>query len=231
MSLSSLLAAARNSYGYGASVDSSVTATTQAALDAAAKAATTTTPGATTGSGVSISIAAKIAAAEKTDNAKDFTALAKDVRSTLDAQYAAAKTAGQGSGSGARADLSEASGRALAAIILDKTGQFSGTEIAAAKVELKTRGTSDFSSAMRGGSAMTGLAAYNRQLVSNYDSMSQEERDARGWTAGLRSGAEAFVDATSTGAGGTSSLFELINDTDDDSSSSTGSSDASGFGF
>jgi hypothetical protein len=225
MSLSSLLATARTSYGYGASIDSSVTATTQATLDAAAKAATVTTSGAATGSGVSISIAAKIAAAEKTDNAKDFTALAKDVRSTLDAQYAAAKTAG----TGARADLSEASGRALAAIILDKTGQFSGTEIAAAKVELNTRGTSDFSSAMRGGSAMTGLAAYNRQLVSSYDSMSQEERDARGWTAGLRSGAEAFVDATSTGAGGTSSLFELINGTDDESS--TDSSDSSGFGF
>lgn len=162
----------------------------------------------TTGSnGVSISPAAMIAAAEQADNKKDFTALSSEVRSTLDGQYAAAKAAK----TTPRADLSQLSGRALAAIILNKTANFSGSEIAAAKQELGNRTRAEFASATSGGTSLSALGAYNQQIVSQYDAMTQEERDARGWTDKLRSSAAAFTTAMA-GNGATSSLFDLLSD-------------------
>jgi hypothetical protein len=70
------------------------------------------------------------------------------------------------------------------------------------------------------GNAVGGLAAYDRQLVSQYDSMSDEERQARGWTKSMRDSAQSFVD---TSQNTTTSLFDVLNQDD--------SSNTSGFGF
>ena len=141
-------------------------------------------------SGVSISAAAKAAAAAKADNAKDFTALSKEVRATLDAQYATAKAAGDATST---PDVSGLSGRALAAIALNRTGDFNHSEVAAAKAELRQEARASFAGAVASGNSLSALSAYSQQLVTQYDAMSSEEREARGWTAQLRSGSAAFV--------------------------------------
>jgi hypothetical protein len=185
-----------------------MTAAVKAAIAAAqAQASVAQTATTTSSNGVSISPAAKIAAAEQADNKKDFTALSNEVRSTLDAQYAAAKTAKTTS----KPDLSQMSGRALAAIILNKTASFSSSEIAAARKELGNRTRADFTSATSGGASLSALTVYNQQIVSQYDSTTQEERDARGWTDTLRSSAAAFATAMANG-GATSSLFDMLGD-------------------
>jgi hypothetical protein len=153
-------------------------------------------------SDVSISAAAKIAASEQADNAKDFTALSQAVRQVLDAQYAADKTSDA-------PDLTSMSGRALAAIALNKTGDFSTREMAAAKKELNERARTELAEALKSGNAMDALVSYNQQLVTDYDGMTQEERDARGWTSDTRASAEAFVTEVN-GTASTPSLFDLL---------------------
>lgn len=170
MSLSSLLnttGSTTSAYTYGNSTVGGVAQTVKDALAKAAAGASSAT-----GSGsATISSAARIAAAEAADNKKDFTALSTEVRSTLDAQYAAARTAGTGE----KADLSEMSGRALAAIALNKAGTFSNREIAAARLEMRGRERADFSSQIGSGSGISALAAYNQQIVTQYDDMSSDD--------------------------------------------------------
>ncbi|TZG24660.1 hypothetical protein [Sphingomonas montanisoli] len=152
--------------------------------------------------GVTISAAAKAAAADVADNAKEFATVGKETRVALDA----AKKAGKG------ADLSELSGRALAAMVLDKSDQFSAGERAAAKKQLNQRTRNDFMSTVGSSASLTSLANYNQLMISDYDSMSVEEREVRGWTAQTRSQAAAFVATASNTS--TSSLFDLLNQQD-----------------
>ena len=183
---------------------SRLTASAQATIDAASKDSESATTGTTSpSSGVSISRAARIAAAEKVDNAKDFTVLSQQVRQALDAHYAATKDS--------KADLNEMSGRALAAIALNKTSAFNPREMASARKELNERARVELAAALKTGNAMDALVSYNQQLVADYDGMTQEERDARGWTDKTRSTADAFI-TTVNGAENTPSLFDLLND-------------------
>jgi len=179
----------------------------------AAKAASIAAAGgsAAASNGVTISAAAQIAAAEAADNKKDFATVTKDVRATLDAQYAADKKAGKTSST---PDLSEVSGRALAAIALDKGGDFTSAEVRAAKGELRERTREQFSATLSGSSASSAIAAYNQQLVSQYDSMSIEEREALGWTDKVRDSAASFV-----GTDSAPSLFDQLGDFGDSDSS------------
>jgi hypothetical protein len=214
MSLMSLLTTNnQTAYGYGTGVAglSGISSALQTTAAPTAAAATTSTNTA------AISVSAKIAAAEKSDNAKDFPTLSNDVRATLDAAYAAAKTAGK---SGAP-DLSEMSGRALAAIILNKTGSFSSSEQATAKTELQQRTRDEFTTALSSGSGLSALTSYNQLLIGEYDAISPEEREARGWTSALRSSAASFVSGTTASSTGNSSLFDLLNDDGTDTSSTT----------
>lgn len=183
---------------------SRLTASAQATIDAASKDSESATTGTISpSSGVSISRAARIAAAEQADNAKDFTVLSQQVRQALDAQYASAEDGW--------ADLTEMSGRALAAIALNKTSAFNPREMAAAKKELNERARVELAAALKSRNAMDALVSYNQQLVADYDGMTQEERDARGWTDKTRSTAEAFI-TTVNGTENTPSLFDLLND-------------------
>ena len=163
---------------------------------------TSATTTATSTNGVSISSAAKVAAAEAADNAKAFATVGTETRATIDAQKEAGKSL----------DLSELSGRALAAMILDKDKQFSAAEKAAAKTELNKRTRDEFVSTVGGSATLTTLASYNQLMVKDYDSMSAEEREARGWTSQTRAQAAAFVATASNTS--TSSLFDLLNQND-----------------
>ncbi len=114
-----------------------VAARTAAATGTATGTAPTTQPAKTTtnagqGDVATISPAARRASAQIADAKKDFTALAKEVRATLDAQYKSA-------GKTATPKLDELSGRALAAVALNQSGGFSRTEVSAAKAALQSR--------------------------------------------------------------------------------------------
>ena len=182
---------------------SKLTASAQATIDAATKdGESTTSTTSSPSSGVSISNAAKIAAAEQADNAKDFTTLSQQGWQALDAQYAA----DEANKTSNAPDFT----LALAAIALNKTGAFSKTEMALAKRELNERARVELADALKSGNAMDALVSYNQQLVSDYDGMTPEERDARGWTDKTRSSAEAFI-TTVKGTENTPSLFDLLN--------------------
>jgi hypothetical protein len=208
MSLMSYItsSSAQGSFGYGTSLTSplgttsAITGTTSATATSASSAQNS----------ASISKAALIAAAEADDNKKDFTALSADVRAALDAATAAgAKTP----------DLSEMSGRALAAIILNKNGSFTSSEQVAAKAELRQRTKDEFASVAASGGTISALSGYDQQLVSDYDAMSPEERQVRGWTSQVRDSAASFVSATTASStGSNSSLFDLLNNMDDSNS-------------
>lgn len=205
MSLMSLISGSTSSTAstYGSTSAASI----QKVIDAAnaAKATTTTTQST---DGATISTAAKIAAAEAADNQKDFATLSSDVRADLDAQYKASGTD--------QPDLSEMSGRALAAISLNTSGSFSRSEMLAAQTELKGRMRQAFldGTGSGSGSGLSGLASYSQQIVSQYDAMSQEERDALGWKPATRANAQSFVDAVN-GTGANQSLFNLLSGTDE----------------
>lgn len=204
MTVSSVSTGVSAALGYSLS---KLTASAQAAIDAATKdSENTTNRSSSPSSGVSISNAAKIAAAEQADNARDFTALSQAVRQTLDAQYAA----DEANKTSSAPDLGLMSGRALAAIALNKTGGFNTREMALAKKELNERARIELAEALKSGNAMDALVSYNQQLLADYDGMTQEERDARGWTDKTRSTAEAFI-TTVQGAENTPSLFDLLN--------------------
>jgi hypothetical protein len=183
---------------------SAITAAAQQVIDAAK--AKSDAGSVSTSSGVSISIDAIRAAAEKADNGKDFATLSQEIRTTLDSQYAAARAAG----ANPAPDLNAMSGRALSAIALNKTGAFSHSEMLAARTELRQRALDELTTALKSGNALDALTAYNEQLMTDYDGMSQEERDARGWTADVRASAEKFVTAVK-GNDGTPSLFDMLN--------------------
>ncbi|HMI20168.1 MAG TPA: hypothetical protein VK533_11535 [Sphingomonas sp.] len=171
-----------------------------------------TTP-ATTGSstdddGVSISPNAQAAAAEADDNATDFTDLANTVRSSLDTLYAAEKAAGKPQ----TANFSQLSGRALSAVVLNQGNQFTPAEQRAAKTALDQQTKNDFASAISGGMSMSSLSSYSQSLVTQYDAMSPEERQARGWTQQFRDNAAKVVTE------GSLSLFDQVDSSDSSSS-------------
>jgi hypothetical protein len=157
---------------------------------------------------VSISPNAQAAAAEADDNATDFTDLANTVRSSLDTLYAAEKAAGKTQ----TANFSQLSGRALSAVVLNQGKQFTPAEQHAAKTALDQQTRNDFASAISGGMSMSSLSSYSQSLVTQYDAMSPEERQARGWTPQFRDNAAKVVTE------GSLSLFSQVDSSDSSSS-------------
>jgi hypothetical protein len=145
-------------------------------------------------SDVAITQTAKITAATKSDSKKDFTTLASEVRSTLTVQYVAAKA---GSNNAPKPDLNNLSGRALAAIILNKAATFRRSEIHAARSEMKQRDRSAVLDATASGMNASTLTTYSKQMLASYDSMSAEEREVRGSTSDTRATAASFIKASS----------------------------------
>lgn len=117
-------------------------------------------------------------AAPTTSN-RDILKVAGDVRAALDAQYSDPAGA-----QGDKIDLSPFDDRELAAIALDKGDQFSAQEVAAAKSEIRTRTASSFASYGANGGAAT-TSSLGSDLIARYAGMSDEERQAQGWTPEL----------------------------------------------
>ena len=69
---------------------------------------------------------------------------------------------------------------------LNRNGVFSAAESRAAKAALREDTRQSFVSAMGSGDAYSMIANYSKQLASQYDAMSPEERQARGWTEDFR---------------------------------------------
>jgi len=152
------------------------------------------------GTGVSISADAQAAAAEAEDNKRDFTDLANEIRSSLDTLYAAENAAGKPQS----ANFANLSGRALSAVVLNQGNQFTPAEQRQAKAALDQQTRAAFAAATRGGMNMSSLSSYSQSLVTQYDAMSAEERQARGWTQSFRNNAAKVVSQ------GSLSLFDQI---------------------
>lgn len=166
MSLFSIIASlgqSTNSFST-TSLTSTVDATTTASdsLTAALDSITTKS-----GQTVTITSAAKIAAAAAADAKKDAATVATDTRAALDAQ------------TGSSPDLSQMSPRALATIVLNDSSKFSATEVYAAKVEMKQRDRAAFLTATAGGLSVASLSDYSTSLATSRASMSAEERQVR----------------------------------------------------
>ena len=101
---------------------------------------------------------------------RDILKVAGDVRAALDTQYA-----GGVDPDGAKLDLGALDDRALAAIVLNKGDQFSAKEIAAARTEMRQRTSTAVLSDAKSGELAN-------DLITHYASMSDEERQAQGWT-------------------------------------------------
>lgn len=193
VSMNSSLSAILSSYGHNAAAgtgQSEASAVVNTALQKlAAQSAQKTDTTTTSGTQVSISAAALAAATAQADNAKDPAALSTETRAALDTQYAA------GTAKGA-ADLSGLSGRALAIIALDKEGRFSPAESRAARQALREDTQASFTEAM-GGGGLNSMVSFSKQIAAQYDAMSPEEREARGWTEQLRNTSANFASTVS----------------------------------
>ena len=176
MSLMSLL---NQDYSTASSTTSSTSAQVAQAMQvltkAQEKAGEATTSG-TKQASISITVEARRAAATKADAAKSPAALAKELRASLDEQ--------DGKSS---AKFTTMSGRALATIALNETGQFSKSEIAAAKLELRSRDRQSALTMLASGPLTSAsLATYTRNLLAARDLMSAEEQRLRATDPNLR---------------------------------------------
>lgn len=166
------------SYGYGTTT-TEASGVVSAAIEKLAKQTEAKASQSTSGTAVSISAEALAAAAAKEDEEKDYAVLVKEVRAALDSQYAGGTAKGS-------ADLGELSGRALAVMALNKEGQFSPAESRAAKLALREETRLSFVSVVGKGADIGAIANFSKQLAAQYDAMSPEEREARGWTEKFR---------------------------------------------
>lgn len=133
-----------------------------------------------TASSVLITLQARRAAAEKDDTGKTDSALTTELRTALDSAYAVAGERHSG-------DLTALSGRALAVIALNESGQFSRAEIAAAKTELRGRDRQAvLTQISEKGLTASSLAAYLQQATDARTVMSAEERALRDANPALR---------------------------------------------
>ena len=116
---------------------------------------------------------------------RDINAVASDVRSVLDKQYASATGDGMATGpDDGTIDFSKFDDRSLAAVALNKGGQFSEHEIAQAATEVKSRNRDSISSSYKSTQG-SDASAFGKSLITQYAAMSDEERQASGWTPAL----------------------------------------------
>jgi hypothetical protein len=178
---------------------------------------------------------------------RNFNDVASDARAALDAQYTAAKAAGKtltfnpAQKNGQPVDFSQFDSRSLAAIALDQSDKFSSEEVFAAKQEMQRRSSSTLMAGLQNGGTKD-PAAFAKNLISAYASMSPEERQAAGWSEKLYSAAVAsyntasqlaniFGDAsTGSGANSALSLLDALNAQDGNGGDSSNMSLASMLG-
>jgi hypothetical protein len=184
---------------------------TQTSTSGSGRTSTTLETSGTTsgGSGPQISLTARIAANEEADNKLSTSNLETQVRGTFDAQYqtdGTTKTAKHNA-----PDVGELSGRALSVVALNKDGTFSAQESLTARTELVARQRTDMLGAIQSGAGgMKGIAAYTKTMISTYDTISPEEREARGWSASTISQATHTLDEINQLSNTQTSLFDKL---------------------
>lgn len=120
---------------------------------------------------VTISSSAEVAAATKKDADTDAAKLSAELRKTLDAQYKAGNR---------DPNLSKASPRALSTILLNKSGEFTASEVHAAKREMRERDRSALLQVTASsGFTLSALQSYQTQMQVAKASMSVEEKAVR----------------------------------------------------
>ena len=116
---------------------------------------------------------------------RDIGKVASDVRSVLDKQYASATKDGMAADENSGTiDFSKFDDRSLAAVALNKGDQFSEHEIAQAAEEVRTRNRDSVSSTYASTKG-SDSSAFGKSLITQYAAMSDEERQAAGWTPAL----------------------------------------------
>jgi hypothetical protein len=126
------------------------------------------------------------------ENQRDFSAVASDVRTALDAQKKAAADKGlelvfdPARKSGQLVDWSGFDNRALSAAALNQGNQFSPQEVRAAKVELDSRTRASLLAAFKQSGASADPRAFSLGLLYNYAQMSGEERQAMNFNTQFR---------------------------------------------
>jgi len=111
---------------------------------------------------------------------REFSDVTNDARATLDRQYEDAKAAGKRPSQAL--DVSQFSGRSLSAIALNSNDQFSDTEVRAAKTEVRTRSGNAILAAYEQSKSSSDPTSLAKNIISQYGSMSSEERQAAGWS-------------------------------------------------
>ncbi len=116
---------------------------------------------------------------------RDFGKVATDVRTVLDKQYATAKGDGAAtSPDGGDIDFSRFDTRSLAAISLNRDGQFSDHEVTQAANEIRARDHQSVMSSYKS-SAGADPSDFGKAMLTRYADMTSEEREASGWTPAL----------------------------------------------
>jgi len=117
---------------------------------------------------------------------RDIEKVAADVRSVLDRQYAAATQDGMATGpDDGQIDFAKFDDRSLAAVALNKGEKFSDHEVAQATAEIRARNRDSVSGAFNSTKGSSDPSAFGKTLITQYASMSDEERQAVGWTPAL----------------------------------------------
>jgi hypothetical protein len=133
---------------------------------------------------------------------QDISTVAKNVRTTLDAQAQAAAAAGKElvfdprRKTGQQADLSSIDNRSLAAISLNQDKLFSSLESFAAKQALDSRNRASVLATLNQSQASGDPTQFSLGILNTYSSMSAEERQAVNWTPAFRDNAVANYKST-----------------------------------
>jgi hypothetical protein len=150
--------------------------------------------------------------------------LATNTRAALDQVYAEAKASGRlatfnrNTTTGTFVDLSKLSSRALSSIVLDKSGEFTPTEINAARSALQAKSGATLLAGFQSASKSGDPTAFSQNIIAAFTSLSHEERLAVGWSDQLYQAAmqsyattsklmEMFGAARAGGSGGLSTLL------------------------
>lgn len=152
---------------------------------------------------------------------RDIAKVASDVRAVLDSQYAAAAEAGRpDTMDRGDIDFSKFDSRSLAAVALNKGGVFSEHETSLATSEVKARNRDEVATRYAGASGSSDPSAFGKSIITQYAAMSDEERQASGWTpalyervVALQNMSEriaAMFDGTASGSNGGFSLLDYL---------------------
>ncbi len=114
---------------------------------------------------------------------RDFGKVAADVRTALDKQYSlATQPTASKDGTSGDIDFSRYDDRSLSAVALNQDEQFSSHEIAQAKAEVRTRDSDAIKADYQ-----SDPTSFGKSLITRYAGMTDEERQASGWTPALYS--------------------------------------------